>query len=333
MLERKLADDSAPSVGLGCMSFSYAYGNPLEPAAAKLVLKKALDLGVRHFDTAAIYGVGKNEALVGPYLKPLRGEIFLASKCVLFLDGETRTLDGSPAGIRNSVEASLRRLETDYVDLMYLHRLDPKVPVEDSVGELARLKEEGKLKAIGLSEMSGETVRKAAKIHPIAAIQSEYSLWSRNVEIAVLDASREIGAAFVAFSPVARGFLANMSLNPDDFVEKDIRRGMPRFQEPHLSINRENLLPGFQAIAEEVGCTPAQLSIAWILHQADNIHVIPGTTKAAHIEENWGAQEVTLSDETAAKLDQLINTDTVSGPRYSQSLQTRIDTEMFPGEF
>ena len=326
---RKLGSSQVPAIGLGCMNLSHAYGNPLTPQQALPVLQKALDLGIKHFDSAALYGAGKNESLVGPFLKPHRQDIFLVSKCVLFLDGEKRLLDGSPAAIRKSVEASLQRLETDVIDLMYLHRLDIKVPIEESVGALAQLKEEGKIRAIGLSEVSADTIRRAAAVHAIAAVQSEYSLWSRNVEIAVLQACKEVGAAFVAFSPVARGFLANMTLNPTEFVDKDIRLAMPRFQEPHFSINRDRLLPAYQSIATEAGCTPAQLAIAWLLHRGTNIHVIPGTTSAAHIEEDWHAGSVQLSDEILQRLDQLINQQTVSGPRYPAAVQAQIDTEEF----
>ena len=318
-----------PAIGLGCMNLSHAYGNPLPKDEAELVLQKALDLGITHYDSAALYGGGRNESLIGSFLKQHRKDLFIASKCVLYLDGDQRMLDGSPEAIRKSVEGSLQRLETDYVDLMYMHRLDKNVPIEDSVGELVRLKEEGKLLNIGLSEMSAETIRKAAVVHPIAAVQSEYSLWSRNVEIGVLNACREIGAAFIAFSPVGRGFLADMSLDPNKFVAKDIRRNMPRFQEPHFSANRDKFIAEYQIIAEEAGCSAAQLAIAWVLQRGDNIHVIPGTTQPNNLEEDWLAQSISLSDDLLNRLDQLINQTTVSGARYPEAVQAQIDTEDF----
>ena len=327
---RKLAYTEVPAVGLGCMNLSHAYGVPPAAEDAKKVLQKALDLGITHFDSAALYGAGKNESLVGPFLKPVRKEIFLVSKCVLFLDEQgNRRLDGRPEAIRESVEASLKRLQTEVIDLMYLHRLDPDVPIEDSVGTLSDLREEGKIRSIGLSEMSAETIHRAAAVDEIAAVQSEYSLWSRNVEIGVLEACHEVGAAFVAFSPVARGFLADLNLDPQAFAEKDIRRNMPRFQDPHFSENRETLLPRYREIAEEVGCTPAQLAIAWLLHRGDNIHVIPGTTSAQHLEEDWHAGKVILADDQIDDLDRLINQYSVSGPRYAAAVQAQIDTEEF----
>lgn len=329
MYLRKIADRVLPAIGLGCMNLSHAYGTPLSQKEGEAILQHALDLGITHFDSAALYGAGRNESLVGPFLKPYRKDLFLVSKCVLFLDGEQRLLDGSPAAIRRSVEASLQRLQTDYVDLMYLHRLDKNVPIEESVGELVRMKDEGKLLAIGLSEMGADSIHRAAAVHPIAAVQSEYSLWSRNVEIAVLKACREIGAAFVAFSPLGRGFLADMTLNPTDFVEKDIRNNMPRFQEPHFSANKQNLLPGYQEIADAAGCTPAQLAIAWLLQQGENIHVLPGTTSIEHLEEDWASGELALSTEALAKVDLLINQSSVSGPRYAPAVQKQIDTEEY----
>lgn len=328
--KRKLAFTEVPAIGLGCMNLSHAYGVPPAPEDAKKVLRKALDLGITHFDSAALYGAGKNELLVGPFLKPHRKEIFLVSKCVLFMDEQgNRRLDGRPEAIRESVEASLKRLDTEVIDLMYLHRLDPEVPIEDSVGALSDLREEGKIRSIGLSEMSAETIHRAAAVDEIAAVQSEYSLWSRNVEIGVLEACHEVGAAFVAFSPVARGFLADMNLDPASFAEKDIRLNMPRFQEPHFSANRENLLPRYRQIAEEVGCTPAQLAIAWLLNRADNIHVIPGTTSAEHLGEDWNAGRVILGDDQIDDLDRLINQYSVQGPRYAPAVQAQIDTEEF----
>lgn len=330
MMKRRLAGRAVNPVGLGCMNLSHAYGVPPSPEDGVKVLHKAIELGVDHFDTAALYGFGRNEELVGPALKPHRDGIFLASKCGMQgVDGK-RVIDGRPESLRRTLEDSLRRLQTDRIDLYYLHRYDKLngVPIEDSVGEMSRMVEAGKIRAIGLSEVSAEILRKAHKVHPIAAVQSEYSLWSRNVEIAVLDACAELGAAFVAFSPVARGFLAGANLDPASFAEKDIRRGMPRFQEPHFSKNAA-LLPEFRRLAKEADVTPAQLALAWMLQKAPHIHAIPGTTSLAHLEENMRAGGVALGADIVSRVEALINEKTVSGPRYPAATQVEIDTEEF----
>lgn len=330
---RKLGSWSVPPIGLGCMNLSHAYGVPPSKEVGEKVLQRALDLGITHFDTAALYGFGRNEELVGPFLNPHRDNIVLVSKCGMRGENGVRTIDGRPEKLRDDIEGSLSRLQTDVIDLYYLHRYDKKtpVPVEDSVGELGRMVEEGKVREIGLSEVSADTLRTAHAVHPIAAVQSEYSLWSRNVEIAVLDACKELGIAFVAFSPLARGFLTSVDIVPEQFAEKDIRRGMPRFNEPHLSANQQ-WLGEFRALASDADCTPAQLALAWILGQGDFIHAIPGTTSVAHLEEDVAAMDIALSDAVVEKLDALINPQTVSGPRYPVATQAEIDTEQFPGE-
>ena len=327
---RKLGEWSVPPIGLGCMNLSHAYGVPPSKEEGEAVLQKALDLGITHFDSAALYGFGRNEELVGPFLKPHRENTVLVSKCGMRGENGVRTIDSRPEKLRLDIESSLARLQTDVIGLYYLHRYDigNAVPIEDSVGEMSRMVDEGKVRAIGLSETSAETVRKGHAVHPITAVQSEYSLWSRNVEIGVLDACKDFGIAFVAFSPLARGFLTSVDLDPPNFAENDIRRGMPRFQEPHFS---ENLtwLPEYRAIAEQAGCTPAQLSLAWVLSHGEHMHAIPGTTSIAHLEENFAAADVQLSDDILRKLDALINQNTVSGPRYPASTQAEIDTEEF----
>lgn len=327
---RKLGPWSVPPIGLGCMNLSHAYGVPPSKEQGEAVLEKALELGITHFDSAALYGFGRNEQLVGPFLRQHRDNIVLVSKCGMRGEDGVRTIDSRPEKIREDIENSLRRLQADVIDLYYLHRFDKgtPVPIEDSVGEMSKLVDEGKVRAIGLSEVSAETLRAAHAVHPVAAVQSEYSLWSRNVEIGVLDACKELDIAFVAFSPLGRGFLTSVDLDPDEFAEKDIRRGMPRFQEPHFSANCE-WLPEFRAIAAEVGCTPAQLALGWVLQRGDNIHVIPGTTSVAHLKEDWGAMEVELSVEAVERVEALINQGTVSGPRYPVPTQSEIDTEEF----
>jgi len=327
---RQLGPFSVPPIGLGCMVLSHAYGVPPPREQGLAVLARAIELGIRHFDSAALYGFGRNEELVGPFLRPYRDDIVLVSKGGMRGENGVRTIDATPAKLREDIEHSLRRLQTDVIDLYYLHRYDRKtpIPIEDSVGELARFVEQGKVREIGLSEVSAASIRQANAVHPIAAVQSEYSLWSRNVEIGVLDACRELGIAFVAFSPLARGFLTDVDLEPAAFAEKDIRRGMPRFNEPHFSANRA-WLGEFRRIARDAGCTPAQLALAWVLRQGDNVHAIPGTTSAEHLDDDMGALDVTLSDEIAERLDALINPQTVSGPRYPAATQTEIDTEEF----
>jgi aryl-alcohol dehydrogenase-like predicted oxidoreductase len=310
------------------MNLSHAYGIPPSVSEAEKVISEAIELGVTHFDTAALYGFGRNEELVGKALRPVRDKVILASKGGLQgVDGK-RTLDGRPETLRKSLEDSLRRLQTDVIDLYYLHRWDKTVPVEDSIGELAKMVEEGKVRAIGLSEVSAGTLRKAHAVHPVAAVQTEYSLWTRNAEIAVIDACSELGAAFVAFSPLARGFLADINLDPQKFPEKDIRRNMPRFKEPSFSRNK-SLLEEFSRLAAEAECSPVQLALAWILAQAPHIHVIPGTTSTTHLRENVATSKIRFEPEILSRAGSLINRSTISGPRYPSATQAEIDTEEF----
>lgn len=326
MNQRKIGPFSVAEIGLGCMNVSHAYGPGLPPEEGKTLIERALDLGVTHFDTAAIYGNGRNEALVGPTLKPHRDRVMLASKCGMTVVGGKRTIDSRPESLLRTIDESLARLETDVIDLYYLHRWDKRTPIEDSVGALARMIDAGKVRTIGLSEVSAATLRKAHAVHPITAVQSEYSLWSRNAEVAVLDACAELDVAYVAFSPVARGFLAGGVTSAAQFAEGDIRKGMPRFQAPHLAENLA-LLADYRALADELGCTMAQLAIAWLLHKAPHIVPIPGTTSIAHLEENLGAAQAALSADAMARVEALINTGTVSGPRYAAATQVEIDTE------
>ncbi len=328
--ERKLGPWSVPAVGLGCMNLSHAYGVPPTRQQGETVLQKALDLGITHFDSAALYGFGRNEELIGPFLKPYRDDIVLVSKCGMRGENGVRTIDGRPEKLREDIEASLKRLGTDVIDLYYLHRFDKgtPVPIEESVGELGRMVDEGKVREIGLSEVSADTLRRGFAVHPIAAVQSEYSLWTRNAEISVLDTCAELGIAFVAFSSLARGFLTSIDLDPGTFAEKDIRRTMPRFQEPQFSENRK-LIPNYRAIADDAGCTPAQLALAWVLQKGEHIHVIPGTTSAEHLQEDWAALEVHLPGEIIQRAEELINQQTISGPRYPAATQAEIDTEEF----
>ena len=331
MPQRPLGPFQVSAIGLGCMNLSHAYGVPPSPEAGRELLARALDLGCTLFDTAALYGFGANESLVGPVLKPHRSKITLCSKGgmagVQFPDGVKRVIDGRPEAIRRNCEDSLRRLGTDVIDLYYLHRWDRQVPIEDSVGEMARLVEEGKVRALGLSEVSADTLRRAHAVHPIAALQTEYSLWTRNPEIAVLQACRELGVAFVAFSPVARGFLGTLT-DVGGFDAKDIRRAMPRFTPGNYAANRALLGP-VQALAEARGVTVAQLALAWLLHRGEHIIPIPGTTSLAHLADNLAAADLALSADEMARLDGAINQRTVHGTRYNTATQAEIDTEEF----
>jgi aryl-alcohol dehydrogenase-like predicted oxidoreductase len=332
MQTRQLGSFQVSSLALGCMSLSYAYGVPPAPEHGERVLLAALDAGITHFDTAALYGFGVNEQLVGRVLKPYRSEIVLASKGgmagVTFPDGVKRVIDGRPEAIRQNCEDSLRRLGLDVIDLYYLHRWDKKVPIEDSVGELSRLVERGHVRSIGLSEVSATTIRKAHAVHPLAAVQTEYSLWTRNPEIAVLQTCRELGISFVAFSPVARGFLSGKLRDVGALDAKDIRHGMPRFEPANYAGNLK-LLPAYEAVAHEAGCTPAQLALAWLLHKDSNVIPLFGTTSMAHLAENVAAAGVKLSPEIMAKVEAVINPQTVVGNRYSEQSNREVDTEVF----
>jgi len=310
------------------MNLSHAYGTPPSRDVAAQVLDGALNGGITLFDTAALYGFGANEELLGGLLAPHRERIVLTSKCGMQGVDGVRVIDGRPDTIRASVEASLKRLRTDVIDVLYLHRLDFKVPIEDSVGAMADLVKAGKVRALGLSEVSAATLRRAHAVHPIAALQSEYSLWTRNPEIAVLDTCRELGVAFVAFSPLARGFLGGELRDVGTLQAKDIRRAMPRFSPEHYAVNLR-LLEGFRNEAARLNCAPATLALAWLLHQGGDIIPIPGTSKPEHLWALIAAPQLALDAATLKRLDALINQRTVSGARYSAVTQAEIDTEEF----
>jgi aryl-alcohol dehydrogenase-like predicted oxidoreductase len=330
MQKRRVGPFKVSAIGLGCMNLSHAYGTPPSPEAAQALLLKALDLGINFFDTAALYGFGANETLVGRVLKPYRSHIVLASKCGIFKnDHGKRLIDGRPETLRRTCEESLKRLQTDVIDLYYLHRWDKRVPIEDSIGALAELVREGKVKTIGLSEVSAATLRKAHAVHPVAALQTEYSLWTREAEIAVLDACRELGIAFVAFSPLARGFLTGkLRDSAIQFEPGDIRLGMPRFKPENYARNL-GLLVNYEQIARDAGCTMAQLALAWLLSKDKIIVPIFGTRKMERVEENVGGAAVKLDQTVIERLDALINQQTVVGPRYNDATQMEIDTETF----
>lgn len=332
MQQRKIGSFEVSAIGLGCMNLSHAYGVPPSAEQGARLLLAALDAGVTLLDTAALYGFGANEKLLGQVLKHHRHRFTLASKGgmagVASADGVKRVIDGRPDAIRRDCENSLRNLQTDVIDLYYLHRWDKKVPIEDSVGAMADLVRAGKVRALGLSEVSAITLHRAHAVHPISAVQTEYSLWSRNPEIAMLKACADIGAAFVAFSPVARGFLCDTPLDIGALPAKDIRRGMPRFAPEHFAANQK-LLPPLKALAAAAGCTSAQLALAWLLHKAPHIIPIPGTTSVRHLHEDLLADQIQLSLDTIASVEALINQNTVSGPRYNEQASSEVDTETF----
>ena len=333
MKNRKLGPFQVSEIGLGCMNLSHAYGAPVSFEQAEKVLLTAFDQGVTLFDTAALYGFGTNETLVGQVLKKHRQKFTLASKCGMTGvdvkgDGKlVRVIDGRPETIRSTCEAALKRLQTDVIDLYYLHRWDKKVPIEDSVGALSDLVRQGKIQTIGLSEVSASTLRKAHAVHPITAVQTEYSLWTRNPEIAVLKACQELGTAFVAFSPVARGFLCG-ELDLGAFDAKDIRKAMPRFTPDNYAANLKLFGP-YQQLAKEAGFSPAQLALAWLLHKDAHIIPIPGTTSVAHLLDDLGSAQVKLGADLIAKLNELINENTVVGDRYNDQANSEVDTEVF----
>ncbi|MES2042633.1 MAG: aldo/keto reductase [Pseudomonadota bacterium] len=327
-MKRILAGRDVEAIGLGCMSLSWAYGTPPSNEDGAKLLHRALDLGYDHLDTARIYGIGHNEALIGETLSSRRKEFFLASKTGIIVDGEKRRIDCRPETIRAALETSLQLLKTDHIDLYYLHRPDFSVPIEESIGELAHAVEAGKIGGIGLSEMSAETLRRAAAVHPIAAMQTEYSPWTRNPEIAVLDACAELGTTFVAFSPVARGVLANGVRDPGALVEKDLRRAMPRFSAENWPTNLA-LVDAYNAIATEQGVTPAQLSLAWVLSRGDHVVAIPGTASIPHLEENFVRRDWVIPTDVAARIDTLFTPEAPAGPRYPPAAQAGVSTEQF----
>ncbi len=330
--KRWIGDRAVHPVGLGCMNITHAYGPPIDEAEAKALLVRALDLGCDFLDTATIYGLGRSEELIGEALGHRRKDFLLASKCVLGMRDGRRVLDGRPEAIKAACEESLKRLRTDVIDLYYLHRPDPQVAVEESVGALADLVREGKIRFIGLSEMGEAQLRRAHSVHHVAALQSEYSLWVRNPEIAVLEACRELDTSFVAFSPVGRGFLADPPVDPSQFHEGDLRRSLfPRFQPAHYSSNLP-LLKVAREVAREAECSVSQLALAWALAKGPHVIPIPGTTSISHLEENHAAAHVTLTAEQVARLDLNFAPDRPAGPRYTPMGQATVTTEMFEFE-
>ena len=330
MEKRKVGPFEVSAIGFGCMGLSSGYGPKTPWWRADRVLKDALDAGYTFFDTAMVYGFGHNETLVGRVLGKHRPGITIASKCGMMV-GEERRIDSSPANLKANCDSSLKRLNTDVIDLYYLHRWDKRTPIEEAVGAMADLVSAGKIRTIGLSEVSAATLRRAHAVHPITALQTEYSPWTRNPEFGVFDACLELGVTFVAFSPVGRGFLAGGASDPAKFGAGDMRAGMPRFQGEALQANLK-LLAAFTVLAGEAGCTPAQLCLAWLMAKDPTIVSIPGSTDRKHVAENAAAAEVRLTPEIMTKVDALVNATTVTGSRYPPAMQSAVDTERTPAE-
>ncbi|MFT4002495.1 MAG: aldo/keto reductase [Rhizobium sp.] len=324
MKTRRLGKDlTVSAVGLGCMGMSFAYGATDEAESVK-TLRRAVDLGVTFFDTAETYGPFTNEELLGRTLKPVRDRVVIATKFGFKLDpaksgpAAMTGVDSRPEHVKEVAEASLKRLGTDIIDLFYQHRVDPNVPIEDTVGAMAELVKEGKVRALGLSEAGSATIRRAHAVHPIAAVQSEYSLWSRDPEEDVLATCRELGIGFVPYSPLGRGFLTGAIRQTDDLAADDFRRSLPRFQGENFDANAA-LVARLQALAEEKGVTAAQLALAWVLHQDDDIVPIPGARKLHHLEQNAAAADIVLSATEVKELGDIVAPENVAGKRYSDA--------------
>ncbi|WP_434733360.1 aldo/keto reductase [Rhizobium sp. YTUHZ044] len=324
MKTRKLGNDlSVSAVGLGCMGMSFAYGASDEAESVR-TLHRAVDLGVTFFDTAEVYGPFTNEVLLGRALKPFRDRLVIATKFGFRIDtsqagvAAIAGVDSRPEHVRAAAEASLKRLGIETIDLLYQHRVDPNVPIEETVGAMAELVKEGKVRALGLSEAGSATIRRAHGVHPIAALQSEYSLWTRDPEEDVLATCRELGIGFVPYSPLGRGFLTGAIRKADDLVADDFRRQVPRFQAENFDANAA-LVATLEKLAAAKGVTAAQLALAWVLNQGDDIVPIPGARKLHHLEQNVAAADITLSAEELDQLGEAIPAAQVAGKRYSDA--------------
>lgn len=328
MKQRRLGKNgpSISALGLGCMGMSEFYGETNDPEAIATI-NRALDLGLNFLDTSDIYGPFKNEELIARAIGGRREEVFLATKFGFVRKVEEpdyRGISGHPEYVHSACEASLKRLNVDTVDLYYQHRVDPKVPIEETVGAMSELVKEGKVRYLGLSEASAATLRKAHAVHPISALQSEYSLWTRDPEGEILDTCRELGITFVPFSPLGRGFLTGQIKQLSDLSDDDSRKNYPRFQEENFAKNLK-LIEQISKMAREKGCTPAQLALAWLLAQGDDIIPIPGVKRRKYLDENIESVNIELSASDVKRINEMARPDTVHGARYTESMMRLVD--------
>src|SRR2546421_4087954 len=329
MQKRKLGNSNleVSAVGLGCMGMSFAYGTAEERDDRESIatIHRAIELGVTYFDTAEVYGPFTNEELLARAFEGQRDRVTIATKFGFKIENGAMTgLNSGPEHIRKAVEGSLGRLATDRIDLLYQHRVDPAVPIEDVVGVMSDLVSEGKVRYLGLSEAGEQTIRRAHAAHPISALQSEYSLWERNLEPAIIPTLRELGIALVPFAPLGRGFLTGSVKRAEEYPESDFRHNDPRYKGENFDANMR-AASVVQELAKQKGATPGQIALAWLLHKGDDIAPIPGTTRRKHLEDNVGAVDISLSEDDMSKLDAALSAENVAGPRYTEKQMATVD--------